>query len=102
MKSENYLKSALVIFVGVTLSAPASAADRCVGSVSGNYVGGMTIWPAPDGRGVIVTVSARRPTAYGTCLGDKLIVNFTDDHTISAVFDGRKIYWDNNTIWTRQ
>jgi hypothetical protein len=102
MKSKKYLISALVILVGLTLSASAIAADRCIQDVSGNYVGGMTIWPAPDGRGVIVTVNARRPTAYGTCLGDKLIVNFTDDHTISAVFDGRKIYWDNNTIWARQ
>ena len=102
MKSKNYSTSALVILVGLASSVPAIAADPCVQSVSGNYVGGMTIWPSPDGRGVIVTVSARRPTAYGTCLGDKLIVNFTDDHTISAIFDGRKIYWDNNTEWTRQ
>lgn len=76
-------------------------AAPCEG-VSGLYQGGMTVNVAKDGRAVQVMVSPRRPLAFGTCRGNRLTVNFTDDRVISGVYDGRAIFWDNRTTWVKR
>lgn len=77
------------------------AAPPCDG-MSGLYQGGMTVNVARDGRTVQVMVSPRRPLAFGTCRGNRLTINFTDDRVISGVYDGRSIFWDNRTTWTKR
>lgn len=69
--------------------------------ISGFYNGGSGSILAMKGDRIRVTVGKARPVAYGTCRGDRLVVDFTDDHVISGVFDGRVIRWDNRTSWTK-
>lgn len=77
------------------------APPPCSG-ISGLYNDGSTVNVARDGRSVQVMVSPRRPLAFGTCNGNRITVNFRDDRVISGVFDGRTIFWDNRTTWTKR
>ncbi|ABD07767.1 hypothetical protein SR870_13955 [Rhodopseudomonas palustris] len=89
--------------LGVVLSSGVALAKAgsCNG-VSGYYGTNTAIVVGADGKTVnVVVANGTRPNAYGTCDGNQLAVNFPDDHTIKATFDGKVIKWDNNTTWTK-
>lgn len=69
--------------------------------IAGFYNGRAGTIASLGGDRIQVTVGRNRPVAYGTCRGNRLVVDFTDDHVISGVFDGRVIRWDNRTNWTK-
>lgn len=69
--------------------------------VAGYYNGRASSIVAEGGDRIRVIVSPTRPIARGSCVGNRLIVDFTDDHVISGIFDGRVIRWDNRTNWVK-
>ena len=84
--------------------AGSAHAAACNG-LSGSYIGKgkvVAIVVGQDGSTVNVTMPDGRPNAYGFCSGNKLTVNFPDDHPINGAFNGRTIRWDNGTSWTKQ
>ena len=83
---------------GAGLPPPQTGA--CTG-LSGSYNGNSGTITVMNGNRIRVTVGPRRPVAFGTCSGNRLSVNFTDDRVITGVLNGRTIAWDNRTNWTR-
>ncbi len=100
------MKLGTAAFAAALLSAAvpgaASAADMKCNGLSGYYGGVTAIIVGQDGRTVNVILDNGRPNAYGTCQGNQLTVNFTDDRTYTGTFDGRKISWSNGTSWTKK
>jgi hypothetical protein len=96
----NIAALALAISTGL-VAGSANAAGACNG-LSGYYGNVTAIVVGQDGKTVNVTLAGGRPNAYGSCSGNQLTVNFTDDKTIKGVFDGKTISWDNGTKWTKQ
>lgn len=78
-----------------------AAADSCNG-LSAYYGSQTAIVVGEDGKTVnVVMVNGARPNAYGTCSGNQVMVNFTDDHQVTGTIQGDTISWDNNTTWTK-
>lgn len=92
--------AALVMVISSQQGAEAGA--RSCGGLSGIYGNTIAIVVGSDGRSVNVVMGGGRPNAYGYCQGNSLTVNFADDRVIGGKFDGRTIFWDNNTRWHRR
>lgn len=86
--------------LGPGFGRPPAARPACA-FVAGYYNGRSASIVAEGGDRIRVMVSPTRPIARGSCVGNRLIVDFTDDHVISGIFDGRVIRWDNRTNWVK-
>lgn len=76
--------------------------DSCNG-LSGYYGNVTAIIVGEDGLTVNVTLANGRPNGYGICHPDgSLFVYFEDDpNTHRGMFDGRTLFWDNGSTWTK-
>jgi hypothetical protein len=79
---------------------PQPPRNSACNGLSGWY-GSAVVQVQGDFRTVHVDMRNGRPIAVGTCSGNRLTINFRDDRVISGVFNGRQIFWDNRTTWTR-
>lgn len=86
---------------GPGFGGPRPGARPPCATIAGYYNGRSASIVAEGGDRIRVIVSPTRPIALGTCNGNRLIVDFRDDHVISGLFDGRVIRWDNRTNWVK-
>lgn len=79
---------------------PHNQHGRACNGLSGWY-GSAVIQVQGDFRTVHIDMRNGRPIAIGTCSGNRLTINFRDDRVITGNFNGRQIFWDNRTVWTK-
>lgn len=88
---------------GLLVSDMALARKNSCNGLSGYYGNVTAIVVGEDGLTVNITLAGDRQNGYGICNPDgSFYVYFPDDPgTHRGHFDGRTIYWDNGTTWTK-